>query len=79
MDVDPDQFKTAQNAFAFLAEEWVDEFNWRGKRDLFHALSLPLTVLKRKTMIMGGAPAYMVSAPDPKSGKLRKWVASAPR
>ncbi len=67
--IDPDMYTSPQDAFNFLAEEWMMEARFDSFQDLVHFLSMPLTLIKRPTSIRRGCPIYLLNAPEPNSGK----------
>ncbi len=63
------QFDTVQDAYRYLTKEWLGEFHFDTEADAARALTIPLTIMNRRTRISGGAPIPFVTAPTPATGK----------
>lgn len=65
------EFDSPQEAYKFLAKDWLGEFHFATEEDRARALTIPLTILQRRTRISGGSPIPFITAPDPETGKTK--------
>lgn len=69
ISMDGNPFKTPQEAYKFLREEWLGEFSFASEQDAARCIAIPLTLLSRRTRISGGSPIPFITAPTPNTGK----------
>jgi hypothetical protein len=62
-------FPDARSAYKYLIEEWLGEFHFATPQDAARALTIPLTILTRRTLIVGGCPIPFITAPIRETGK----------
>lgn len=71
--IQKESFDGPGDALDWLVNAWLEPFSFQTRDDALRALLLCMSLMTRKTMNFGGCPAFMITSPDPNSGKT--WLA----